>query len=99
VAGKISGAYETVSGDSVGWDCFCTASQPSENLTDQERRQILARTPALEWSAKLPSTTDFKEKTLDVTAPDHVETRLLFIAASHDEVLGKGNIVSMTDIW
>src|SRR5206468_3484247 len=29
-----------------------------ENLSDQERRQILAKTPALEWSAQLPPTSD-----------------------------------------
>ena len=37
-----------------------------ENLSEQERRDILAKTPALKWSATLPPTTDFKEKIFDL---------------------------------
>src|ERR1035441_3863386 len=33
-----------------------------ENLNDQERREILARKPALEWAAKLPPPADTKER-------------------------------------
>ena len=44
-----------------------------ENLNDKERREILARKPALEWSAKLPPTTDYKEKTFETPAPDSLK--------------------------
>ena len=71
-----------------------------ENLSDKERREILARKPALEWSAKLPPTTDYKEKTFATPAPDSLKPGFYFIAASHDPKFGEGdNIVSMTDVW
>src|ERR1035441_7216289 len=71
-----------------------------ENLSGEERREILGKTPALEWSAKLPPTADFKEKTFEVGAPETLKPGYYFIAASHDERFGeKDNIVSMADIW
>jgi len=71
-----------------------------ENLNDKERREILARKPALEWSAKLPPTSDYKEKTFATPAPDSLKPGFYFIAASHDPKFGEGdNIVSMTDVW
>ena len=71
-----------------------------ENLSDQERREILARKPALEWSAKLPPTTDYKEKTFETPAPDSLKPGFYFIAASHDPKFGEtDNIVSLTDVW
>ncbi|HEY5480382.1 MAG TPA: alpha-2-macroglobulin family protein, partial [Verrucomicrobiae bacterium] len=71
-----------------------------ENLSEQERREILARQPALEWSSKLPSTTDYKEKTLATPAPDSLKPGFYFIAASHDPKFGEGNnVISMTDVW
>jgi uncharacterized protein YfaS (alpha-2-macroglobulin family) len=71
-----------------------------ENLSDKERREILALKPALEWSSKLPPTTDYKEKTFATPAPDSLKPGFYFIAASHDPNFGEGNnIVSMTDVW
>jgi hypothetical protein len=71
-----------------------------ENLSEQERREILARKPALEWSSKLPPTTDYKEKTFGTPAPDSLKLGFYFIAASHDPKFGEGNnIISMTDVW
>jgi len=71
-----------------------------ENLSDQERRDIVAKTPALKWSATLPPTTDFKEKTFNVDAPENLKPGYYFIAASHDETFGEtDNIVSITDVW
>jgi uncharacterized protein YfaS (alpha-2-macroglobulin family) len=85
----------------VDWEMFLQPRhQRPENLSDQERRAILAKTPALKWSATLPPTTDFKEKTFDVGAPDNLKPGFYFIAASHEENFGeKDNIVSMTDVW
>jgi hypothetical protein len=71
-----------------------------ENLSDKERREILARKPALEWSSKLPPTTDYKGRTFATPAPDNLKPGSYFIAASHDPKFGEGdNIVSMTDVW
>ena len=71
-----------------------------ENLNDQERREVLARKPALEWSAKLPPTADYKEKTFATPAPDSLKPGFYFIAASHDPKFGENdNVVSMTAVW
>ena len=71
-----------------------------ENLNDQERREVLARKPALEWSAKLPTTTDYKEKTFTTPAPDSLKPGFYFVVASHDPKFGDANnIVSMTVVW
>ncbi len=85
----------------VDWEMFLEKrhNRP-ENLSDKERREILARKPALEWSAKLPPTTDYKEKTFATPAPGSLKPSLYFIAASHEPKFGEGdNIVSMTDVW
>jgi uncharacterized protein YfaS (alpha-2-macroglobulin family) len=71
-----------------------------ESLSEAERREVLARSPALEWSEKLPPTTDFKEKNLSLPAPDKLKPGFYFIAASHDPNFSeKENQVSMTAIW
>jgi uncharacterized protein YfaS (alpha-2-macroglobulin family) len=71
-----------------------------ENLSEDERREILAKSPALEWTEKLQPTPDYKEKTASLTAPDKLKPGFYFIAASHDPKFGtKSNIVSMTDFW
>ncbi len=85
----------------VDWEMFLQKrhNRP-ENLTDAERREMLARTPALEWSAQLPPTTDYKEKSFDVAAPDSLKPGFYFIAASHDSKFSeKENVVSMADVW
>jgi hypothetical protein len=85
----------------VEWETFLERrhNRP-ENLTEAERREILARKPALEWSAKLPTTNDYKEKTFEVAAPDTLKPGFYFIAASHDAQFSeKENVVSMTDVW
>jgi hypothetical protein len=66
----------------------------------QERREMLAKTPALIWSATLPPTPDFKERTFDIPAPEKLSPGHYFIAASHDENFSEqDNIVSMADAW
>jgi uncharacterized protein YfaS (alpha-2-macroglobulin family) len=71
-----------------------------ENLSEQERREILAHQPALEWSAKLPPTTDYKERTFQTPAPNSLKPGFYFIAASHDPKFGEtDNVVSLTDVW
>ncbi len=85
----------------VDWEMFLEKrhNRP-ENLSDQERREILTRKPALEWSAKLPPTTDYQEKTFETPAPDSLKPGFYFIAASHDPKFGEANnIISLTDVW
>ncbi len=85
----------------VDWEMFLQRRyHRPENLNDQERREILAKAPALQWSATLPPTPDFKEKTFEVEAPEKLKPGYYFIASSHEEKFGeKDNIVSMAEVW
>ncbi len=85
----------------VDWDMFLERrhNRP-ENLNQQERREILAKTPALEWQTNLPPTTDYQEHTVVLPAPTTLKPGFYFIAASHAPQFGdKDNVVSMTDVW
>lgn len=83
------------------WEAFLEKRRNRpENLTDKERREVIAKTPALAWSEKLTPTTDFKERSLSFPAPDKLKPGFYFIAASHDPGFGEQeNTVSMTDVW
>jgi hypothetical protein len=83
------------------WEVFLAKrhNRP-ENLSDAERRQIVAQTPALEWSEQLPVTPDYKQKTAVLEAPDKLKPGFYFIAASHNPKFGeKENIVSLAPVW
>ncbi|HOC57054.1 MAG TPA: alpha-2-macroglobulin family protein [Verrucomicrobiota bacterium] len=85
----------------VDWELFLEKRRNRpENLNEKERREILARTPALEWAAKLPPTTDYRESTFQTPAPGTLKPGYYFIAASHDPKFAEtDNVVSMTGIW
>ena len=71
-----------------------------ENLSLDERREVLTRPPALEWSEKLSPTSDYQEKSLAVSAPTKLKPGFYFIASSHEPNFGeKENMVSMTAVW
>lgn len=71
-----------------------------ENLNDRERREILSRKAALEWTVKLPPTTDYKERKHRTPAPSTLKPGYYFIVASHDPSFGEAeNMVSFTDVW
>ena len=78
-------------------------NRPPENLNDQERREVLSRAPALEWSEKLAPTADYKQKGLTLAAPTQLKPGFYFIVASHDpkfvETQDPPNIVCMTAVW
>ncbi|MFM1770385.1 MAG: hypothetical protein RJA22_2914 [Verrucomicrobiota bacterium] len=71
-----------------------------EYLNDQERKALLAKAPALAWSAPLPPTADFKERVEALTAPGSLKPGFYFLVASHQADFGeKENQVSYTDFW
>lgn len=71
-----------------------------EHLNQQERREVLAKAPALEWSEALPPTRDYQERTFAATAPGNLKPGFYFIAASHDPEFGESdNVVSLADVW
>lgn len=83
------------------WDTFLEKnhSRP-EALNEQERRELLAKKPVLEWSATLPPTTDYKERVEELTAPSQLKHGFYFLIASCQRDFGNSdNQVSYTDIW
>lgn len=69
-------------------------------MNEKEKREVLARKPALEWSVQLPAVTDYKSKTFSAEAPGSLKPGFYFILASADPAFGeKGNVISMADIW
>ena len=85
----------------VDWQIFLEKRHHRpENLSDQERREILARKPVLEWSIDLPPTTDYKEKSFEVPAPGSLTPGYYFVAASHNPKFGESdNVVSLSEVW
>ncbi len=83
------------------WESFLDRRRPRpENLGQKEQREFLARPAALEWSASLPATADFKERTFSPPAPPTLKPGFYFIFASHDPSFGeKTNQVSMAPVW
>ncbi|MBI4661607.1 MAG: hypothetical protein HY735_22520 [Verrucomicrobia bacterium] len=70
------------------------------NLDENERRELLSKAPALEWSADLPPTDDFQERTETLTAPANLKPGFYFIVASPDPAfLERDNQISFTDVW
>ncbi|HYG23079.1 MAG TPA: hypothetical protein VEH04_09875, partial [Verrucomicrobiae bacterium] len=71
-----------------------------ENLSQQERSEVLATAFAHEWSEKLPPTSDYKEVTMPLAAPEQLKPGFYFIVASHDPSFGaQENQVSMAAVW
>ena len=71
-----------------------------ESLDDRERKELLAKAPAFEWSAKLPPTADFKERLEALPAPGQLKKGFYFLLASHDPKFGEqNNQVTFTDFW
>ncbi|HSU57549.1 MAG TPA: MG2 domain-containing protein, partial [Candidatus Dormibacteraeota bacterium] len=71
-----------------------------ESLSEAERREVLNRPAALEWSEQLPPTADFKQKTVALQAPTTLKPGFYFIASSHDPKFSeKQNIVSLATVW
>jgi hypothetical protein len=69
-------------------------------LYDDQRKRLLAATPALEWSADLPPTRDYKQRTEKLPAPTTLKPGCYFIVASHDRTFGRGeNQVSVATVW
>ena len=83
------------------WNAFLDKRhRRPENLNDAERRELLAKTPTLEWSAALPATMDFKQRTELVPAPTTLKPGFYFIIASHDQSFSeRENQITYADVW
>lgn len=77
-----------------------TARYRPEQLDDNERRALLAKTPVRQWSVDLPPTADYQERTEEVEPPADLKPGFYFLVASHDPGFGEqNNVVSFTDFW
>jgi uncharacterized protein YfaS (alpha-2-macroglobulin family) len=83
------------------WEAFLDKRRNRpEFLSQDERREVLGRTPALEWSAQLPPATNFQTQTINLPAPATLKPGFYFVASSHDPSFGEAqNQVSLTDVW
>lgn len=71
-----------------------------ENLNENERRELLARAPTFEWSAALPPTTDYKERTEELPAPETLKPGFYFIIASAKRDFSEtDNQINFADVW
>lgn len=70
------------------------------NLNGDQRKKVLAATPDLEWSAVLPPTKDYKERTEQIPAPTTLKPGYYFIVASHDRSFREAeNQISFAPVW
>ncbi len=71
-----------------------------EWLDDTQRRELLAKKPDRTWSADLPPTEDYRERTKDLAVPKDLNPGYYFLVASHDsEFSESNNVVSCTEVW
>jgi hypothetical protein len=77
------------------------AIQPAwRYVDDDELETLLAIRPVLEWSADLPATADYQQRTKPLPAPEGLESGFYFLIASHDPSFEKNdNKVSVVPIW
>ena len=84
----------------VNWETFLERrhNRP-ENLSEKERQEFLRLKPALEWSAHLPPTPDYKETNFNLSAPGTLKPGFYFIAASHKSDRMENSTASLTPVW
>ncbi|MEY2410455.1 MAG: hypothetical protein QOF48_3125 [Verrucomicrobiota bacterium] len=83
------------------WSAFLDRkrSRP-EYLNDAERKELMQKTPALEWSAPLPATADFRERMEELPAPGTLNPGFYFLISSHNAAFDDvDNQVQYSDFW
>jgi uncharacterized protein YfaS (alpha-2-macroglobulin family) len=71
-----------------------------EDLDDNHHKTLLARKPARAWSADLPATPDYKQRTAKVPVPQTLKPGFYYLLASPDKGFGKkDNEVTFTTFW
>lgn len=71
-----------------------------ESLNEAERKELLEKMPAREWSAPLAPTTNFKARTASFPAPGDLAPGFYFILASCDKNFSDpDNQITFTDVW
>ena len=83
------------------WSLFLDKSRSRpERLNDKEIKELLAKKPAMEWTADLPPTADLKERVERLPAPKGLSRGFYLLVASHDPSFGeKENQLSYTNFF
>jgi hypothetical protein len=69
-------------------------------MHDEQIKALLAAEPVLQWSAELPATADYKQRTETLPAPEGLESGLHFIIASCDPSFKQSeNFLSIAPVW
>ncbi len=69
-------------------------------MQDEQLKALLAAKPALQWSAELPATEDYKQRIEALPAPEGLKSGLHFVIASHDPAFKQGdNFLSIVPVW
>ena len=70
------------------------------DLNRDERKQLAARKPVLEWSADVPATEDFKERLERLMAPKELKAGSYYLLASYEPGFSESNNqVLFNDFW
>ncbi len=81
-------------------DRLKTARWRPEQLTDDDRKVLLARKADHEWAADLPATADYKDRTEPVAPPKGVAPGFYVLLASPAATFAPTeNVVSGCDVW
>ncbi len=71
-----------------------------EWLDENDRKELLAKDPIKTWSADLPATADYQQRTEELKAVEGLKPGYYYLIASHDEKFGSdNNVVQYTDFW
>ena len=71
-----------------------------DHLDEREQQALLTRKASHQWSADLPPTADYRERTANVPVPVGVKPGSYFLIASHDPEFDlDDNQVAFTDVW
>ena len=81
-------------------DYIRSARWNAEQLDSQSRAALLTTKPALEWSAELPATTDYKERVEKISAPEDIASGSYFLIASANKAFNAtDNQISFCEVW
>jgi hypothetical protein len=76
------------------------AQSYSRSLSQEQLNALLTAKPVLQWSAKLPPTSDYKSRVETLSAPKGLAKGFYFLIASHDSSFSqKDNQVGTASIW
>ncbi len=83
------------------WSLFLAKNhRRPENLNDQERKDLLAKTPTKSWTMPLPVTTNYQERVEEAQVPSDLKPGFYFlIASAREDFAENNNQVFYVDVW